>query len=279
MNEVEEIKETVVTTPDKETVDTQVVETEKPASRSRTFMQSRYPDAKWDDDEQYENSLADHLENTDKALSDYKANDEAILELLELNPEFALVLEDIGKGIPPRIALERHIGLSELTPEEGDTDWDDFASTRNQRLDAKRKSDEEIAMRTSNLESSNKRLSDFVESKADWEEPKREGFVKFIQDYLYELGRGELTDKTLQMLSDAYTHDEDVAEAAEAGKIEGRNQKITRRIKKESAVDNIPDGGGANPAPEPKPRRKSIINIAQALDLSEDELEQRRKQY
>lgn len=254
-------------------------ETSTPESRSRNWMKAKYPESNWENDDAYEESLYKHLEDTDLALSDYRQNDKTISEILEMYPEFALVLQDLGSGVPLRVALERNIGLEELTPDEKDTEYEAFVEARDKRLEDARKFNDEYTSRRANAEKSNELFSAFVEGQADWDEAKKEGYVKFVQDFLAALGRGEFTDRDFQMLADAYTHDEDVAEAAETGKIEGRNEKITqRRIKQQTEVDGIPDGGGANPAPAPaRPKRRSVINMAEALGISEEELEERRK--
>lgn len=223
-----------------------------PVSRSRTFMSGKYPDATWEDDDAYETALADHLEGTDKILSEYQLNDQRIADIIERHPDFALVLEDLSKGVPFRVALRRNIDLSDLTPEEQDKDYDDWKAASDEYLENKRKTDEEINTRNTNLPVSEKRFSDFIDSRTDWDDQKKEGFVKFFQDVLMEVARGEITDRTLSMFSDAYTHDEDVETAMEEGKTEGRNDKIvSRRIKQDQNTDQVPDSGGSNPAPEP----------------------------
>lgn len=256
-----------------------IKEESTPESRSRNWMKAKYPESNWENDDAYEESLYKHLEDTDLALSGYRQNDKTIGEILEMYPEFALVLQDIGSGVPLRIALERNIGLEELTPDEKDTEYEAFVEARDKRLADARKFNDEYTSRRANAEKSNELFSAFVEGQAEWDEAKKEGFVTFVQDFLFALGRGEFTNRDFQMLADAYTHDEDVAEAAETGKIEGRNETITtKRIKQKTEVDGIPDGGGANPAPAPsRPKRRSVINMAEALGISEEELEERRK--
>uniref|UniRef100_UPI004056C80A hypothetical protein n=1 Tax=Alistipes sp. TaxID=1872444 RepID=UPI004056C80A len=274
-----EIDKTIID-PDSNSVE-EVVEKSTPNSKSRTWMQARYPDVEWENDDAYDESLFNHLEESDRVLNDYRENDKTIGEILEMYPEFALVLEDIGNGVPLRIALERNIGLDELTPDEKDADYESFMETRTKRLEDSRKFNEDYNMRRTNAEKSNERFSAFVEDQENWDDAKKQGFVSFVQDFLAALGRGEFSDSNFQMLADAYTHDEDVADAAETGKIEGRNENITsRRIKREASTDGIPDGGGANPAPStPRQRRKQVIDLGAALNLTEEELEERRKQF
>lgn len=221
------------------------------AMRSREWMQRKFEDATWEDDAQYDEFLANHLEDTDKRLSKYAESDARIARILDLNPDFALVLDAMDKGMPFGVALRRYAGdiLNDM-PDEGEPDFEAYKEAAEAYLADKKKSDEAITQRNSNLEASNQRFVDFVESQG-WDEAKQDAYVKFVTDNLNALSVGDVSQTFLEVMRDAFTHDEDVEEAKEAGAIEARNEKITaRRIKAQTETDGLPMGGGASPIDE-----------------------------
>lgn len=252
--------EDVETSPEVTTV-TEETTTVSPVSRSREWMQSKYADEEWADDEAYDEKLRSHLESTDERLASYEASDETIGELMERNPEFALVINAMSKGMPFRVALRRYLGdILTDDVDESDPDWDAMKKASDDFLAEKRKTDEEIATRTANLEKSDKELMSFMEAQG-WNEQEQEDFVEFLRTSLRSIGMGEVSPQFLAMMRDAYKHDEDVEDAKEAGAIEARNAKITtKRIKEQTETDGLPMGGGSSPIiAEEEPEDDSVL--------------------
>lgn len=220
-------------------------------SRAREWMQNKYPDATWEDDASYDEHLANHLEDTESRLTTYTDSDARIARILDLNPEFALVLDAMDKGMPFRVALRRYAGdILADEPQKGDDDYEAYMEAAEAYLAEKKKVDDEVALRNTNLEASNKRFVEFVESQG-WDEAKQDAFVKFVVDSISALNIGDVSEAYLNIMRDAFTHDEDVEEAKEAGAIEARNKKITaKRIKAETETDGMPRGGASSPIVE-----------------------------
>lgn len=219
-----------------------------PTSRSRAWMQERYPDEEWADDDAYEEKLANHLQEAETKLNEYKSNDEVISDLMERNPEFAMVIMAMRKGMPFEAALRRYLGdIFKDTVEEGDPDWDALKKASDEFLAEKKKSDDEIATRTANLEKSDIAFTEFVERNFPTEE-EQIAFAEYVRTTLGNIGMGDLNDTIFDMFLKAYKHDTDVEDAKEAGAIEARNEKITaKRIKEKTDTDGMPIGGGSSP--------------------------------
>ncbi len=251
---------------------------EVPISRSREWFQGKYPDSTWESEEQYDEALTKHLSDTDARLSNYAQSDERIARIIDLNPEFAMVLDAMDKGMPFRVALRRYAGdILADEPQEGDEDFEAYRNAAEEYLAQKRKTDEEIAQRNNNLEQSDKVFIDFVKSQG-WPDKKQDDYVRFINDALNNLAMGVVSTEFLSMMRDAFTHDEDVADAKAEGLIEGKNDKITaRRIKREEQNDGVPEGGGTGPRIEDKPKRRRPIDIGIALDMSDEDIDRMRK--
>jgi hypothetical protein len=248
--------ETPIESPDTTDVSPEVTVTEEtttvsPTSRSRKWMQNKYAGKVWEDDAMYDDDLVAHLEDTDARLASYAESDERIARILDLNPDFALVLNAMDKGMPFLVALRRYAGdIFESAPVEGDDDFEAYREAAEAYLAEKNKTDAEIATRNTNLEDSEKRFVTFVESQG-WDEAKQDEFVKFVVDSINALGMGEVSERFLSIMKDAFTHDEDVEDAKEAGAIEARNEKITaKRIKEAETTDGVPIGGGSSPVIE-----------------------------
>lgn len=218
-----------------------------PTSRSRAWMQERYPDEEWADDDAYEEKLANHLEEADGLIAKYKASDEKIGHILEANPEFALALNAMAKGMPARVAIRRYLGDVMAEPDAGDDDFEAYKEAADKFIEEKRKADEEIATRTANLEKSDIAFTEFVERNFPTEE-EQIAFAEYVRTTLGNIGMGDLNDTIFDMFLKAYKHDTDVEDAKEAGAIEARNEKITaKRIKEKTDTDGMPIGGGSSP--------------------------------
>lgn len=220
-------------------------------SRSREWMQKKYPERTWESDEALDNDMANVLEAAESRLASYAESDERIARILDLNPDFALVVDAMDKGMPFLVALRRYAGdIFESAPVEGDDDFEAYKDAAEAFLAEKKKTDEEIATRNTNLQNSETRFVEYVERQG-WDEAKQDAFAKFVVDSLNALSMGDVSEAYLDIMRDAFTHDEDVEDAKEAGAIEARNEKITaKRIKEATETDGMPMGGGSSPIVE-----------------------------
>jgi hypothetical protein len=251
--------ETSVESPEVAITETTVSTT--PTSRSRTWMQERYPDEEWADDAAYEDKLASHLSETDAELKKYQTSDDVITDLMERNPEFGMVVMAMRKGMPFEQALRRYLGdIFKDTVDEDDPDWEALKKASDEFLAEKKKTDEEIATRKSNLEKSDIAFTEFVESNFPTEQEQID-FAEYVRSTLSNIGMGDLSDAIFEMFLKAYKHDTDVEDAKEAGAIEARNEKITtKRIKEKSESDGMPMGGGSSPiVEEEQPEDDSVL--------------------
>jgi hypothetical protein len=245
----EEIAPMTPETIEAETPTVTVTETEatvEPApSRSRSWMNERYPDAAWEDDASYEDALATHLAETDAELARYKVSDEFIADLIDRNPRFGEMLQAMSKGMPYEVAHARYFGGDEVSEDE--PDWEELKKASDDFLAEKRKTDEEIATRTANLEKSDALLTEFVERNFPTEDEQID-FVEYMRNTLKNISMGDFSEAFFDMMLKAYKHDSDVEDAKEAGAIEARNEKITaKRIKANTETDGLPVGGGSSP--------------------------------
>lgn len=261
--EMEPLTPSEVETPSPSTVsvtETETTVTPMP-SRSREWMQKKYPERTWESDEALDNDMANELEAAESRLASYAESDERIARILDLNPDFALVVDAMDKGMPFLVALRRYAGdIFESAPVEGDDDFEAYKDAAEAFLAEKEKTDKEIATRNTNLHNSETRFVEYVERQG-WDEAKQDAFAKFVVDSLNALSMGDVSEAYLDIMRDAFTHDEDVEDAKEAGAIEARNEKITaKRIKEATETDGMPMGGGSSPiVEEEEPEDNSFL--------------------
>lgn len=235
-----------------------------PPSRSREWMQNRYPEAEWADDVAYDNAVADHLVETDERLNRYVANDEVIGDIIDRNPEFGLIIQAMHKGMPFEVALRRYKGdIFGDEVDEDDPNWEELKKASDEFLAEKKKNEEQIATRTKNLEASDALLTEFVERNFPTED-EQVAFVEYLRNTLQNISMGEFSDAFFEMMLKAYKHDTDVEDAKEAGAIEARNAKITaKRVKAAEETDGMPMGGGTSPiVEEEEPEEDDFLGAA-----------------
>jgi hypothetical protein len=230
-------------------------------SRSRKWLSEKMENKEWDDDEAFEDDMMAHLEGTDKSLASYAESDGRIGRILERNPEFAAAIDAMDKGMPARVALRRYMGdFMKDEPQPGEEDFEAMAEATERYLADKKKTDDEIALRNANIEKSDIILADFIEEQ-NWPEERATAFVEFLRSAFQAFSMGDISKDVLTMMRDAFLHNEDVAEAKEAGVIEGRNGKIeAKRIARASETDGMPMGGGTSPeVVEEEPTSESAL--------------------
>lgn len=230
---------------------TETSTTVEPATmRSREWMQKKYADEEWVDDAIYDERLTQHLEDSDARLAEYAESDAIISDIIDRNPEFAMVMDAMRRGMPFRVALSRYLGDIVGGAEEGDPDWDELKKASDEFLAEKKKAEDEIATRNRNLDKSNALLTEFVERMFPTEQEQVD-FVEYLRSTLSNIGMGDFSEAFFDMVYKAYMHDADVEDAKETGAIEARNEKITaKRIKAEAETDGMPMGGSASPIVE-----------------------------
>lgn len=243
---------------------TETSTTVEPATmRSREWMQKKYADEEWADDAIYDERLTQHLEDSDARLAEYAESDAIISDIIDRNPEFAMVMDAMRRGMPFRVALSRYLGDIVGGAEEGDPDWDELKKASDEFLAEKKKAEDEIATRNSNLDKSNALLTEFVERMFPTEQEQVD-FVEYLRSTLSNIGMGDFSEAFFDMVYKAYMHDADVEDAKETGAIEARNEKITaKRIKAETETDGMPMGGSASPiVVEEEPEEDDFLGAA-----------------
>ena len=249
---------------------TTVVET--PAMpKYRERLRGRYADAnpqtdqEWDDlaEKAYaeDEEKMGQLEASNKV---YEDNNQVIQDILDSDKDAAAVISEmIVNGTPFRAAVAKYFDPEDLVAKEGDADYEYYQKSRDER----KKMGEEFRKRGEEKRNNEKEAYDNIDKFAEkkkMDTAAKDAFIGFVNTLYNDLSVLKLSMSTLEKLYKAMTFDEAVAEAAETGAKEAKNDAIeAARVRKavNTAGDGVPTpAGGSSPAPTPKPKKKTIFD-------------------
>lgn len=265
---MEEEKKDKTETAEKEPV---VVTEEVKVRPLRKAAQEKYPDFAPENDSDWdekEDEVFTSLADDNKTYRDAEAK---LDEIIATDPELADVLNDmVVDKTPFRVAIAKHYSQEDLIPVEGEEDFEAYQSAFNERVNRKKARDERDAQIMKNEEESLNAIDTFAEENGMDEEGKK-NFIGFINDIFSEMLYKKLTPQTLSAFYNAMNHDADVADAAEAAEIKGRNAKIEADMAEEEA-EEIGDG-----MPDLSTKGGSIDDAAPSQPTMLDDIVSRRK--
>ena len=230
--------------------------------RYRERLRGRYADANPQNDQEWDDLTERGFAEDEERIKAYEDNEKVIQDILDSDKDAAAVISEmIVNGTPFRAAVAKYFDPEDLVAKEGDADYEYYQKSTDER----KRMGQEFRMRGEEKRNNEKEAYDnidkFVEKKA-LDDAAKQQFIDYINELYNDLSVLRLSTKTLEKLYKAMTYDEAVAEAAEAGAIEAKNDAIeAARVKK--AVDTVGDGvpapaGGSAPA-RPAPRKKATI--------------------
>lgn len=228
----------------------------------RERLRNRYADANPQTDQEWD-ELAERGYAEDEAkIKEHEDNDKVIQDLIDSDKDLAAVVSEmLLNGTPFRAALAKYFDPEDLVAKEGDEDYDYYQKSAEERMAIGKAHRERGAQKRSNEKEAYDNIDKFAE-KHGMDEASKDEFVSFVNTLYNDLSVLKLSPETLEKLYKAMTYDEAVAEAAETGEIEGKNQAIeATRVKKAGATagDGVPTPkGGSSPATE-KPKAKKTI--------------------
>ena len=230
----------------------------------RERLRGRYADANPQSDQEWDDLAEKAYAEDEEKIKLHEDNDKVIQDILDSDKDAAAVISEmIVNGTPFRAAVAKFFDPEDLVAKEGDDDYEYYQKSSEERKAMGKAFRERGEMKRNNEKEAYDNIDKFAEKKA-LDEAAKDEFIKYINELYNDLSVLKLTDKTLDKLYKAMTYEEAVAEAAETGAIEAKNEAIeATRVKK--AVDTAGDGvptpnGGSAPAPAPKPKKKGFFD-------------------
>lgn len=230
----------------------------------RERLRSRYADANPQTDQEWDDLAERGFAEDEEELTRYKDNEKTIQDIIDSDKDAAAVISEmIVNGTPFRAAVAKFFDPEDMIAKEGDADYEYYQKSSEER----KKMGQEFRARGEEKRKNEQEAYDNIDkfvAKKKLDDAAKQEFVDYINTLYNDLSVLKLTEKTLDKLYKAMTYEEAVAEAAETGIIDGKNQAIeAARMKKASNAigDGVPTPkGGSAPAPVPAPKKKTIFD-------------------
>lgn len=225
-------------------------------------LRKKYPEKKFEDDEEIYGQISDDYDNYEKELEDYRGREKTLSDMFAADPRSAQFLTDMHNGNDPVLGLVRNFGV-EIKDVLDDPEMQDKIAEANkdfvERVANSKKLDEEYEQ---NMDASLETLRQFQQERGMSDE-QIDSVVDFVLGIVRDGVMGKFSAETLDMACKALNYDEAVASAEEEGKVAGRNDKITEKLRKSQKGDGTAPLGGKNGQGSAAPRKpKSIFELA-----------------
>lgn len=229
-------------------------------SRIREYMTAKFPDRTYTDDDDFDNAVLEHLKTSDAKIAGNDAANKTIMEVIAAYPEFAEIIEDVAEGVPVRVAIARQFSPDELTVRDGEEDFDAYRKAAEDRSKRLAEINERIHTREKNIAQSKTDVDAFF-NEMQMTDQERTAFVDWVDnEVLANLMDGRVNREILIKLYQGWKFDEAVAEARNAGEVEGRNQQIEQKRAHATKTDGLASGGSGAVTVQPQKPSSDFID-------------------
>jgi hypothetical protein len=206
-----------------------------------------------------------HLQAREEEFTDLQQEVDDIRGFVEKvsDPEILDILGYVAKGYSFRVAMMK-AGIDEsiFTVEAEDEDAESLVRSKIERKQAvanQKKQDEKLQ---SNMDLSNKTLTDF-QAQEGFDDKIKEQLVTKMSKFYDDAMNGVISTEFLSLFSKALTYEGAVKKAAEQGEVKGRNEKIAieRQKRKGDAMPQLGRGAEAKADPVRKSRLSELVTM------------------
>ena len=226
-------------------------------------LRKKYPDKKFEDDEEIYGQIGDDYDQYEQDLSSYKDREKAMSDMFAADPRSAQFLADMHNGNDPVLGLVKNFGV-EIKDVLDDPEMQEKIAEANkeyvERVAKSKKLDEEYEK---NMDASLETLRQFQEERGmsdDEIDAVADAMLTVVKDGVM----GKFSKETLEMFVNAINHDSDVASASEEGRVAGRNDKIVEGLRKRNKGDGTAPLNGKNGGAPKNRRNMDIFDFANA---------------
>lgn len=208
-------------------------------------LRSKYPDKKFEDDEEIYGQISDDYDTYEAELEGLRGREKLLSDMFAADPRSAQFLTDMHNGNDPVLGLVRNFGV-EIKDVLDDPEMQDRIAEANkeyvERIANSKKLDEEYEK---NMDNTLDTLRQF-QAERGMSDEQIDQVVDFLLGVVRDGVMGKFSTETLNMACKALNYDADVAAAGEEGEVAGRNAKITEKLRKSNKGDGIAPLGGKN---------------------------------
>lgn len=225
-------------------------------------LRTRYPDKKFEDDEEIFGQISDDYDQYEQELEGYKGREKTLSDMFAADPRSAQFLTDMHRGEDPVLGLVRNFGI-EIKDVLEDPEMQDKIAEANkdyvERVAKSKKLEEEYS---ANMDKTLETLRTYQEQQGLSDEQIDEVMNRIIS-VVNDGVMGKFAPETLDLFLKGINHDNDVAMATEEGEVAGRNAKISETLRKSQKGDGTNPLGGKNGSANQRSNRDaSIFDVA-----------------
>ena len=225
-------------------------------------LRKKYPDKKFEDDEEIYGQISDDYDQYEQELGKYKEYEKSLSDMLAADPRSAQFLSDMHNGLDPVLGLVRNFGIDIKNVLDDPEMQDKIAEANKEYVERVAKSKQLDDEYEKNMDATLETLREFQQERGMSDEQIDEvaaAMLGVVRDGVM----GKFTKETLAMFVNALNHDSDVANAGEEGRIAGRNAKIVEGLRKSEKGDGTSPLNGKNGGAQGQQRKaRSIFDDA-----------------
>jgi len=240
----------------------QVQEERKLSNREQYLarMKARRGDVDYEDEEARYGAFLQDDDDRESALGKHRESDSKISGIFKKDPRFAAMMNDLMEGGDVPASFVKRFGKDMLdADEEG---LAKIAESNQEFLNKVAESNSLYEQQQANLAESEAAMQSFKEDKG-MDDAAFEGFIGKVYETLEDGFMGKLTTEFMEVFFKGLSYENDVRKAADAGLVEGRNQKIELENKAElgDSLPNLSDTSkGGKQAPIVRPNKKNFFD-------------------
>lgn len=225
-------------------------------------LRKKYPEKKFEDDEEIYGQISDDYDQYEQELDGYRGREKSLSDMFAADPRSAQFLTDMHNGTDPVLGLVRNFGV-EIKDVLDDPEMQDKIAEANkeyvERVANSKKLDDEYEK---NMDATLETLRQF-QAERGMSDEQIDQVVTFLLGVVRDGVMGKFSNETLDMACKALNYDADVAAAGEEGEVAGRNAKITEKLRKSKQGDGTAPLGGKNGQGASAPRKsESMFDLA-----------------
>lgn len=213
-------------------------------------MRQRYPDKKFEEDEEIFGQIGDDYDDYDNKIGEYQKREKAFSDLFNSDHRSAAFLQSWRDGNDPAVALMEMFGDDIIDAINDPEKMKEISEARKKYVDRVAQESKNTEEYKSNLASSLKTIEQYQQQKGysdDQIDNVMENIIKVVGDAIM----GKFETQTLDMFVKAQNYDTDVETAQAEGEVRGRNTKIEEKLRQGKKGDGLADLAGKNSAATP----------------------------
>ena len=210
-------------------------------------LQGRYPDKKFEEDDEIYGQVLGDLEDYDKNLAGYQEREKAFSDMFTGDPRSARFMTDWRNGQDPVVGLVRLLGTDIKDAIDDPAKQEAIAEANKEYLERVAKSKELEEQYQSNLSASLAAI-DKMQAERSLSDDDVDAAMRLLVSIINDGIVGKVSPESIELALKAIHHDADVTAANEEGVVQGKNTKIEEKLRKPKQGDGTASLDGSNGA-------------------------------